>query len=171
MVEKLPLALNTIEIKPIEPHQVEDVKRVILMVGRKLYRWEAPLVEISKQLDQRGELSDIDNFQSYYFERQGIFLVVTANNEMIGSGAVRRIDNEVCELKRLWLFEAYQGKGIGYQVLQELIDFARTSGYRRMRLETGEEQERAIQLYQRVGFENTKKYNNRNSDVYMELEI
>ena len=163
--------MTTIEIKPIKQHQVADAKRVILTVGRILYCWEATLEEIIKQFDEQGELSDIDDFQSSYFEKQGSFLVVTDNNRVIGTGAVRRIDDRVCELKRLWLLEAYQGKGIGFQVLQELIDFARSSGYTKMWLETDNRQERAIRFYRRVGFRDREKYNQRNSDVYMEMEI
>jgi len=169
--EKSPLDLNNIEFKPIEEYQVADAKRVILTIGRKLYRWEERLEEIIEQFDANGELSDIDNFQSYYFEQGGLFLVVTDGNHLIGTGAVRRIDDTVCELKRLWLLEAYQGKGIGYQVLQELVKFARASGYKRMWLETDKEQERAIHFYDRIGFERREKYNQRNSDIYMEMEI
>ena len=163
--------MNRIEIKPIEGRQVVDAKRMILTVARKLYRWEAPLEEILEQFDDQGELADIDNFQSYYFERNGLFLVATDNSQVIGTGAVRRIDEGICELKRLWLLEKYQGNGIGYRVLGELINFARANGYTKMRLETDIEQERAIRFYKRVGFHDIEKYNNRNSDIYMEMEI
>jgi putative acetyltransferase len=165
------MIMDGIEIKPIEQHQVGDAKRVILTVGRKLYHWEATLEEIISQFDERGELSDIDNYQSHYFGQQGLFLVVVENNQVIGTGAIRRVDESICELKRLWLLEKYQGRGIGYRVLQELIEFAQTNGYTRMRLETDNEQERAIRFYKRVGFQNIEKYNHRNSDVYMEVEI
>lgn len=146
-MEKAPLDWPAIEIKPIQQYQVEVVKRVILTVVRKLYRWEVPLVEILNQFDERGELSDIDDFRSYYFKRQGLFLVVTNNDQVIGSGAVGRIDNNICELKRLWLLEEYQGKGIGYRILRELIYFARTSVYTKLWYESEKEQERAIQFY------------------------
>lgn len=171
MTEKATLSLSNIEIKPIKEYQVADAKRVILSVGRKLYGWEETLEEIIEQFEAHGELADMDNFQSHYFEQGGLFLVVTDGKQVIGTGAVRRIDNSVCELKRLWLLEAYQGKGIGYQVLQELIRFARASGYKRMWLETDQEQERAIHFYQRTGFQHRDKYNERNSDVYMEMDI
>jgi putative acetyltransferase len=168
---KLPSPVNGIDIKPIEQHQVEDAKRIILTVGRRLYQWEAPLEEIIKQFDERGEFSDIDDFHLYYNEKDGLLLVVTHGDRVIGTGGVSRIDENVCELKRLWLLEKYQGKGIGYQVLLELIDFARANGCKRMWLETGNEQERAVEFYKRVGFEKIKNYNKRNSDVYMGLEI
>ena len=169
--EQMPRVLHTIEIKPIEWHQINAAKRVILSVGRKLYGWEAPLEKIIEQFDARGEFADIENFQAHYFEQRGLFLVVTDHNRVVGTGAVRREDHLICELKRLWLLENYHGQGIGYRVLQELIGFAKASGYARMRLETDYEQERAIQFYRRVGFNIIKKYNNRNSDIYMEMEI
>jgi putative acetyltransferase len=160
-----------IEIKPLEQHQISDAKKVILTVGRKLYQWEETIEEIQERFDRQGELSDIDNFQSHYFENNGLFLVLTDDNQVIGTGAVRRLDENVCELKRLWLLEPYQGKGIGYRVLQKLIKFAQEKGYKKILLETDHEQKRAIQFYRKVGFQSTDKYNDRNSDVYMEMGI
>jgi putative acetyltransferase len=163
--------LNTIEIKPIERNQIAVAKRVILTVGRKLYQWEETLEEIITQFDEKGELSDIDDYESHYTKQRGLFLVITDMDEVIGTGAIRRIDNSICELKRLWLLEKYQGKGIGYRILQELIKFAQANGYEKIRLETDNEQERAIRFYQSVGFQRIEKFNNRNSDNYMEMEI
>jgi len=160
-----------IEIKPMERYQIADVKRIILSVARNLYGWDATLEALMTKFDQRGEFTDIDDFEAHYLNRQGLFLVVTDNQQVIGSGAVRRIDRRVCELKRLWLLEEYQGKGIGYRVLLALIDFARAKGYTKMWLETDREQARAIMFYQQAGFREIEKYNNRNSDMYMSLEI
>lgn len=160
-----------IEIKPIEEHQILEAKKVILAVARNIYQWDAPLDEILAQFDQQGEFADIDNFQSHYFTDRGLFLVVLDRSQVIGTGAVRRLTENICELKRLWLLTKYQGKGIGYRVLQELIRFARSNGYTRIRLETDLEQVRALEFYQQVGFQTIAKYNNRNSDVYMEMAI
>ena len=160
-----------VEIKPIEGHLISDAKKVILTIGRQLYQWEETIEELEERFDQQGELSDIDHFQSYYFANSGLFLVVIDDNQVVGTGAVRRIDQNVCELKRLWLLEPYQGKGIGYQVLQELIKFAQAKGYKKILLETDQEQARAIRFYRKTGFQPTEKYNDRNSDVYMEMQI
>lgn len=160
-----------VEIKPIEQEQISDAKKVILTVGRELYQWEETIEEIQERFEKQGELSDIDNFQSHYFGNNGLFLVVTDDNRVVGTGAVRRLDESVCELKRLWLLEPYQGKGIGYRVLRELIKFAQGMRYKKICLETDHEQERAIRLYWKIGFQATAKYNDRNSDVYMEMDI
>ena len=138
-----------IEIKPIQQHQISAAKQIILTVGRQLYQWEETIAEIGKQFDAQGELSDIDNFQSHYVENNGLFLVVTDENQVVGTGAVRRLGENVCELKRLWLLEPYQGQGIGYQVLRKLIEFAQEQGYQKMLLETDREQARAIGFYQK----------------------
>ena len=160
-----------VEIKPIEGHQIADAKKVILTVGRQLYHWEETIEALEERFNRQGELSDIDHFQSYYFGNHGLFLVVIDDNQVVGTGAFRRIDENVCELKRLWLLEPYQGKGMGYQVLKELIKFAKAKGYKKVVLETDYEQERAFRFYRKAGFQPTEKYNDRNSDVYMEMQI
>ncbi|MBG7609610.1 MAG: GNAT family N-acetyltransferase [Anaerolineae bacterium] len=160
-----------IVIKPIEQHQITDAKRVILSIGRNLYQWEASLDEIIQQFAERGELADIDDYEKDYIEQCGMFLVVMDQDQVIGTGAIQRIDDCVCELKRLWLLEKYQGNGIGYRLLKELIEFARKHDYKILRLETDKEKARAKLFYQQVGFHSIPKYNNRNSDICMAMEI
>lgn len=160
-----------VEIRRIERYQIADAKKVILTVGRKLYQWEETIEELEERFDQQGELSDIDNFESNYFGNRGLFLVVIDDNQVVGTGAIRRIDESVCELKRLWLLEPYHGKGLGYRVLRKLIKFAQEKGYKKILLETDHEQERAFRFYRKAGFQPTEKYNDRNSDVYMEMQI
>jgi len=160
-----------IEVKPIQNKQIADVKRVILKTASNIYKWKETLDEVIKRFEESGELLDIDNFESYYFGNEGILLVGTNSSEVIGSGGIRRITDETCELKRLWLLEEYQGQGIGYQIFQKLHEFSKLNGYKRMWLETDSEQKRAIHFYEKIGFYRIENYNDRNSDVYMELEI
>ena len=55
---------------------------------------------------------------------------------IIGTGAIRKLEGDLCELKRLWLLTEYHGQGLGYRMLRELLAFARETGYQRIRLET-----------------------------------
>src|SRR5512139_3231248 len=115
-----------IQIQPIEPHQVAEAKRVILSVARSYFQWPGSLEEIIQQFDERGELRDVDHYQATYLDRKGLFLVVIDQDKVIGTGAIRCLDNELAELKRLWLLEAYHGQGIGYRQVQILLNIAKS---------------------------------------------
>ncbi|PKO14541.1 MAG: GNAT family N-acetyltransferase [Chloroflexi bacterium HGW-Chloroflexi-10] len=161
----------TIQIQQIESHQIAEAKRVILSVARNIFQWQAPLEEIILQFDEQGELKDIDELQSHYFDRQGIFLVAMDQGKIIGTGAIRKADSETAELKRLWLLEEYHGQGIGYQLMQMLLQFAQTAGYQHIHLLTDRRQDRAISFYQRLGFKPIQCDNNDPDDICMQLAI
>jgi putative acetyltransferase len=114
----------------------------------------------------------MDDIQQNYIRNDGIFLVMTDDDRIIGTGAVRKIDDEICELKRVWLSFEYHGKGLGYRMMQELFSFAREKRYRRMRLETDRgHQNRAFQFYRRLGFYEVPRYSDNEDDVAMEIVL
>ena len=160
-----------IQIQPIEPLQVTEAKRVILSVARNIFQWQESLDEVIKRFDEQGDLLDVDNHQTHYFDRQGLFIVALDQGQVIGTGAIRRLDGDAAELKRLWLLEAYQGHGIGYQLMQTLLRFAQTTGYRRIRLQTDRKQDRAIRFYKRVGFQPIKCDSDDPDDICMEMVL
>ena len=160
-----------IQIKPIEPHQVEEAKRLIITVADSIYHWERTIDESLRDLEERGIFDDMIDVQMHYFDRGGLFLVVEDDGQMIGTGAVRQIDDDVCELKRMWLLPAYHGRGIGYRVIQMLFAFARASKYKLIRLETGNQQLRAIKFYERLGFSRITPFDETNHDVFMEMKL
>jgi putative acetyltransferase len=97
---------------------------------------------------------------------------MTDDDQIIGTGAVRRLDNTTCELKRVWLLFDYHGKGLGYRIIQELLAFAREKGYQRIRLETDrEDQSRAYELYKRLGFYEIPRYSDNVNDAAMEMVL
>lgn len=153
-----------IEIKPIQLHQVAEVKRVILIVCHEI--WQLPL-EVIRCYDA---MSDLDDLQSHYFNNKGIFLVLIDNSMVVGSGAIRRLSDDICELKRMWLLKDYRGKGLGWQMAQRLLDFAKKTGYKKVRLDTVDElkQAQAIKLYKRLGFSLIERYNEGFSTIFME---
>jgi len=160
-----------IHIQPIKPHQVLDAKRVILSVARNIFQWQGSLEEIIQQFDERGELCDVDHYQSSYLDRQGLFLVAIDQDQVIGTGAIRHFNKDTAELKRLWLLEAYHGQGIGYQLVQILFDFAKKAGHKRVRLLTDRRQNRAIHFYQQVGFQPSECQPEDPNDLNMEMRF
>jgi putative acetyltransferase len=159
-----------IEIRPIRPEEIPVAKKLIYSVAHEIFHEASSLEESIAFYESRGQLHDMDDVQQTYFNDGGIFLVMTDDEQMIATGAIRRMDDLTCELKRLWLLFPYHGKGLGYRLLQELLSFARDEGYARIRLETDrDDQSRAYQLYKRLGFYEIPRYSDNASDAAMEM--
>jgi putative acetyltransferase len=82
----------------------------------------------------------------------GAFLIARLNGAAIGCGAVRRLDEERVELKRMYVDPDYRGRGVAREIIERLEAEARAMGASRLVLETGIFQDEAIGLYRRVGF-------------------
>jgi putative acetyltransferase len=83
---------------------------------------------------------------------RGAFLLAYRGDTPVGCGALRLIDAETGELKRMYVAPAERGKGVGRQLLAALEAEARALGVRRLVLETGVRQGAAMALYQATGF-------------------
>jgi len=161
-----------IKIRRIQPDEVAVAKQLIYRVAHEVFHDTRSLEESMAFYEARGQLHDMDELQQTYFENGGIFLVATADDRIIGTGAVRKLDDETCELKRLWLLFEYHGQGLGYRMMQALLSFARAKGYRRMRLETDQgHQNRAFEFYKRLGFYEIPRYSDNQDDVAMEMML
>ena len=83
---------------------------------------------------------------------RGAFLVAYAGGKPIGCGAIRKLDSDTAEIKRMYVVPESRGKGISKSILKALEEEARRLGVRRIVLETGERQIEAMALYTRAGF-------------------
>jgi GNAT superfamily N-acetyltransferase len=83
---------------------------------------------------------------------RGAFLVACVGGEPAGCGAVRRLEDGVAEIKRMYVRPAQRGRGVGAVLLAALEAEARQLGARRLVLETGSRQPEALALYRRAGF-------------------
>ena len=159
-----------IEIRRIKPDEWLTAKRVIYRVAHAIFNDPRPLEESIAYYESRHELKDMDDIQKDYFENGGIFLVMTENDQIICTGAIRKLEEDVCELKRLWLLIEYHGQGLGYRMLQELLTFAREKSYKRVWLETDPTaQSRAMEFYKRLGFYEISSYTDLGDEVAMEM--
>lgn len=82
------------------------------------------------------------------------FWSVWDDAELVGCGAIKHLDDTHVELKSMRTKPAYQGKGVGAQLLRHILDYAEDEGYARISLETGSMPmfDRACALYEKFGF-------------------
>ena len=158
-------------IRPIRPDEIPAAKHVILTVAYNIFGFDGTLEDSIRYFEAAGELKDIDNVQANYFNSGGVFLVALNGEQVIGSGALRKVDDETAELKRMWLLEAYHGQGVGYRLITQLFDFARQQGYIHIRLQTSPEQVRALDFYHKIGFHEVPCYNEDVGEISMEIEL
>ena len=83
----------------------------------------------------------------------GSFLVLRVDGEPVGCVGLRRRDPDTVEMKRLFVRQAWRGRGLARSLLARAEDEARDLGYRRLVLETGAAQPEAIALYESAGYE------------------
>lgn len=160
------------EINPIRPDQTAEARRVIYTVAHELFHDGGTLEESIAYYETHWPLPDIAGYQSSYRENGGDLLVMTDGERIIGTGALRRLEDAVGEIKRLWLLPEYQGRGLGYQMMRRLLAMAREQGYHKVRLETSPAyQPRAFAFYQRLGFYLIPRYGDEEDDVGMELAL
>jgi N-acetylglutamate synthase-like GNAT family acetyltransferase len=84
---------------------------------------------------------------------RGRFLVVHREGAPVGCGALRLLDAETAELKRMYVAPAVRGTGLGRRLVAALEAEARALGVRRLVLETGVRQAAALALYRATGFD------------------
>ena len=124
--------------------------------------------ELGKKFDASGRHSfynDIENF----FE---VFYCLTDKDNVIGTVALKKIDDYTVELKALYLDSGYRGKGLGCRLIRKVIDDAKERGYKSIVLDSMSQYKDALRLYEKCGFKDTERYNdNVYADVFMRLDL
>jgi GNAT superfamily N-acetyltransferase len=104
---------------------------------------------------------ELHDLPGRYAPPNGALLLARARQtELAGCVALRPLPREdgVCEMKRLFLRDAFRGRGVGRLLAEAIIAEARRIGYRKMRLDTLPFMRRAIPLYRSLGFTEIAPY-------------
>jgi len=89
----------------------------------------------------------------------GGFVVVDDDGQSRGCGGLRRVDDAVAEIKRMWLHPSLRGLGLGKRVLARLEEIATDLGYGSVMLDTNAVLTEAISMYESSGYVTTERYN------------
>jgi GNAT superfamily N-acetyltransferase len=89
----------------------------------------------------------------------GRFLVVRHEGRPVACGGVKRLDARTGEIKRLYVVPGLRGRGVGRELLAALEAEARSFGWERVRLDTGNNQAAALSLFTSSGYVAIEDYN------------
>lgn len=108
-----------------------------------------------------------------YAAPSGALLLALEGQDVVGCAALRRIDDETCEMKRLYVRPLGRGKGTGRALAERIVAQARRIRYTRMRLDAIRNMTAAVGLYASMGFKEIAPYRHNPipEAVYMELPL
>jgi ribosomal protein S18 acetylase RimI-like enzyme len=163
MVNKMGAVELLSVVKVIEEYQYKQVHELFLEYVDSLG------IDLSFQ----NINTELQNIPGEYAPPEGCILLAMYRDQSAGCVALRKIDENICEMKRLFVKPDFKGKGIGRDLASSIIEEAITRGYHFMRLDTLPTMEQAISLYRSLGFYSIEPYrfNPIEGTMYMELKL
>jgi putative acetyltransferase len=151
-------------IRPATNNDIPSIREVVFSSLREF----ALLPELT------GKDQDLIDIEKSYLSNDGFFGVAVdiKTNRIVGTFGLFRIDEDVCELRKMYLFKEVRGKGLGNFILQTAVVIAKEKHFKKIMLETISPLTAAISLYKKFGFKETRpgKINAR-VDQAFELDI
>ena len=93
-----------------------------------------------------------------YAPPYGCILLARVDGSIAGCVALRKIENDICEMKRLYVRSQFRGRKIGQKLAARIIEEAGRLGYKTMRLDTVPQMKEAVALYRSFGFTQIPPY-------------
>jgi len=131
-----------------DAHAVAEVKRLVL--EHAAVRATTPGVEYMR--------ADAEQMPGVYVPPRGGLWVAVHDGKGIGCVALRPIDAQAAEVKRMYVDEAWRGRGVGRALMQAVVAGARERGYAILRLGTLDDMKAAQALYASLGFRPIERY-------------
>jgi|GEM_PF-96105 len=138
---------------------------------RALFEEYAGMLDIMVYFESFDE--ELQNLPGQYAEPAGRLYLAYCEGEAIGCVALRPIDRERCELRRLYVRPAYRGMHMGRRLTERAIQDAKEIGYSQMLLDTLDMIQDSISLFHKLGFAETVPYSGdaKPGLVYMALDL
>ncbi|WP_174293212.1 GNAT family N-acetyltransferase [Sphingomonas bacterium] len=114
--------------------------------------WQEFIARSPVNLDYQGNDAEFAAVPDKYAAPRGCVLLAERESEIVGCIAYRRVNAEICEMKRLYVRAGARGSGLGHALVDRLIAEARLVGYREMRLDVMAKSASARRLYAVFGF-------------------
>ena len=143
--------------------QIETIRQLFLEYAKSL----------NFDLCFQGFDKELEQLPGKYAAPDGRLLLALYEEKTAGCVALWKVNDQVCEMKRLWVRPEFRGQKIGRQLAEFVIEQARLIGYAKMKLDTIDSMTAAIKLYVSLGFKSTSayRYNPVEGAEYMELKL
>ncbi len=129
-----------IQIRSFDQDDAAGVEFVVLSV---LQEWG--FLPSSKDQQEIEALYSQSPFDAFY-------VAVTPEIGVIGCAGIARLDEQSCELRKIYLLKRFRGQSIGQQLLNECLNEARSRGYQNLRIELNSTMATHSPFYQKNGF-------------------
>ena len=90
--------------------------------------------------------------EKYIIEPGGSIFFVKEDNEIIGTVALMKMEDNIFELTKMAIIPAAQGKRIGQQLMEHTINFARQKNWEKLIIYSNRKLENAVYIYKKYGF-------------------
>ncbi len=138
---------SNIQIRPIEQKDNIDIAKVIRGALEEFGANKPGTVYFDPTTDALFELFNTPG--SYYY-------IATIDNKVVGGAGIFPTENlpkGTCELVKLYLHKDSRGTGLGKQLLNTAMQWAKENGYTQVYLESMPELSKAVTIYENVGFQ------------------
>lgn len=153
-----------IEFKHITGQDMlEEVKQLFLEYAQSL----------KVDLGFQDFATELKSLPGKYGPPDGVLMLALVDGKAAGCIALRKIYEQTCEMKRLYVRDDYKGLGIGKRLITMVIEEASRFNYHYIRLDTLPTMKKAQDLYLSLGFYDIEPYvyNPIKGTRFMELKL
>ncbi len=136
-----------IQIRHFGAEDGEPVKRLIGQIMDGEFQAEK----------QAFSQEDLNSLQDSYGKLGEAFFVAEDGKKIVGTVGVKREDDRVALIRRIFVAPDYRRKKIGLRLLNRAIEFCEEVGYKELIFKTTSRMSHAIELVQGQGFQSRAK--------------
>ncbi|SHF36695.1 GNAT family N-acetyltransferase [Pedobacter caeni] len=107
-------------------------------------------------LNDQPDLLDIENV---YYHNGGAFWGASVNEELAGTIALLKFDNDLAAIRKMFVKKDFRGKelGLAQRLLETLVQYCKDNEIKHLYLGTVSVLQAAMRFYERNGFEQIEK--------------
>ena len=134
---------------------------------RRKTRWKKEYLDIQNYDDE------VDHLEKKYGPPGGRLYLAYVDSQAAGCIGMRKLDEENCEMKRLYVKPEFRRNGLGKILVDRIISDAKKEGYRHIFLDTLPFLESALKMYKAYGFYEIPCYNDSPMDtsIFLKLDL